>query len=409
MTLLAAADPVGDSALDPPGGPAPRPGRRGSQPRRGGRPAGHRRERALPASAGPFGRLPGGGGQGPARRARRARGGDRSAGRPRPPGVAPRARDGRTRRGRGRRSSSAPRAGPCAGAGWRRPPPSGSEPSCSPRTRASAPRGRSRRPRRSTRRGISRPRRPSWPRPRSGRSSELGHALVQRMRAQVAFALRRGSDAPPLLLRAAQRLADPGRRAGPADLPGSPRGRDLRRPGWPAEQDVVEVGARGEIRACPGRRRCRTGCSAAWRCGWPTGTRPPPRCSARRCGGTGPSRRSWTGCASPTTWSRMDLWDDQAWFELATGQVRLARANGTLSWLPFALDYLAEIQLQAGELAGRRRPCWRRASVSTRGSGRPPCLTSRSCSPRGAATRRRGRADRGDGRRAHAARARARR
>ena len=39
----------------------------------------------------------------------------------------------------------------------------------------------------------------------------------------------------------------------------------------------------------------------------------------------------------------MDLWDDEAWFELAAGQVRLARANGTLSWLPFALDYLAEI------------------------------------------------------------------
>jgi DNA-binding CsgD family transcriptional regulator len=46
----------------------------------------------------------------------------------------------------------------------------------------------------------------------------------------------------------------------------------------------------------------------------------------------------------------MDLWDDEAWFELAAGQVRLARANGTLSWLPFALDYLAEFHVQAGEL-----------------------------------------------------------
>ena len=52
----------------------------------------------------------------------------------------------------------------------------------------------------------------------------------------------------------------------------------------------------------------------------------------------------------------MDLWDDQAWFELATGQVRLARANGTLSWLPFALDYLAEIQIQAGELSAAAAP-----------------------------------------------------
>jgi DNA-binding CsgD family transcriptional regulator len=47
----------------------------------------------------------------------------------------------------------------------------------------------------------------------------------------------------------------------------------------------------------------------------------------------------------------MDLSDDEAWFELADRQVRLARANGTLSWLPFALDYLAEIHVQAGELS----------------------------------------------------------
>jgi hypothetical protein len=47
----------------------------------------------------------------------------------------------------------------------------------------------------------------------------------------------------------------------------------------------------------------------------------------------------------------MDLWDDDAWSELAAGQVRRARANGTLSWLPFALDYLAESHIQAGELS----------------------------------------------------------
>jgi hypothetical protein len=47
----------------------------------------------------------------------------------------------------------------------------------------------------------------------------------------------------------------------------------------------------------------------------------------------------------------MDLWDDEAWFELAADQVRLARANGTLSWLPFTLDYLAELHIQAGELS----------------------------------------------------------
>jgi hypothetical protein len=39
-----------------------------------------------------------------------------------------------------------------------------------------------------------------------GPTGELGEARVQRMRAQIAFALRRGGDAPPLMLRAAQRL-----------------------------------------------------------------------------------------------------------------------------------------------------------------------------------------------------------
>jgi DNA-binding CsgD family transcriptional regulator len=47
----------------------------------------------------------------------------------------------------------------------------------------------------------------------------------------------------------------------------------------------------------------------------------------------------------------MDLWDDEAWFELAAGQVRMARANGTLSWLPFALDHLAELHVQGGEFS----------------------------------------------------------
>ena len=37
----------------------------------------------------------------------------------------------------------------------------------------------------------------------------------------------------------------------------------------------------------------------------------------------------------------MDLWDDDAWLELASSQAELARATGTLILLPFALDYLA--------------------------------------------------------------------
>ena len=45
-----------------------------------------------------------------------------------------------------------------------------------------------------------------WPRAEEGPLNELQRARLERLRAQLAFALRRGSDAPPLLLRAAQRL-----------------------------------------------------------------------------------------------------------------------------------------------------------------------------------------------------------
>src|SRR5262249_3878412 len=41
----------------------------------------------------------------------------------------------------------------------------------------------------------------------AGPLDELGLAQVERTRAELAFDMRRGRDAPPLLLRAAQRLA----------------------------------------------------------------------------------------------------------------------------------------------------------------------------------------------------------
>ena len=91
----------------------------------------------------------------------------------------------------------------------------------------------------------------------------------------------------------------------------------------------------------------------------------------------------------------MDLWDDQAWFELATGQVGRARANGTLSWLPFALDYLAEMQIQAGELSAADGPAGGgRAHRPGDQGGHPPVrLAAARRVARGRAGR--GRADRG--------------
>ena len=176
-----------------------------------------------------------------------------------------------------------------------------------------------------------------------GPLSELNHALVQRMRAQVVFALRRGSDAPPLLLRAAQRLEDLD-----AGLARQTYLEALVAAVYAGRlangQDVLEVArAAGACSAGDGLLR---GLAVRLADGYTAAA--PLLSEALRRYRARPQELDWRCVAYNLV--AMDLWDDRAWFELATGQVRLARANGTLSWLPFALDYLAEIQIQAGEL-----------------------------------------------------------
>jgi DNA-binding CsgD family transcriptional regulator len=46
-----------------------------------------------------------------------------------------------------------------------------------------------------------------------------------------------------------------------------------------------------------------------------------------------------------------ELWDDEAWFQISSSQVDLARSSGTLSWLPVALGWLSEFHVRAGEFA----------------------------------------------------------
>ena len=173
------------------------------------------------------------------------------------------------------------------------------------------------------------------------------------MRAQVAFALRRGSDAPPLLLRAAQRLEDLdtglARQTYLEALVAAVYAGRLAH-----GQDVLEI-ARAAGSAPPAAEHeplahsqlLLRGLAARLADGYPAAA--PLLSEALRRYRARPQELDWLCVAYNLV--AMDLWDDQAWFELATGQVRLARANGTLSWLPFALDYLAEIQIQAGELS----------------------------------------------------------
>jgi DNA-binding CsgD family transcriptional regulator len=187
-----------------------------------------------------------------------------------------------------------------------------------------------------------------------GPLSELAAAQVQRMRARIAFALRRGSDAPPLLLRAARRLqtldAELARQTYLEALVAAIYAGRLAR-----EQNQGEV-ARAAMSApltplgpepVPHSQLLLRGLAVRLTDGYAAAA--PTLKEALRRYRAGPQQLDWLSvCYNMVA---MDQWDDEAWFELASGQVRLARANGTLSWLPFALDYLAEIHIQAGELS----------------------------------------------------------
>jgi DNA-binding CsgD family transcriptional regulator len=186
-----------------------------------------------------------------------------------------------------------------------------------------------------------------------GPLGELGEARAQQMRAQIAFALRRGGDAPPLMLRAAQRLQS-------LDA-------ELARQTY-LEALVAAIYAGRLVRGQDARQVARDARSVTL---VPSGSEPshsqlllhglavrladgyvaaaPTLKEALRRYRAQPLELDWLSVSYNIV--AMDLWDDEAWFELAAGQVQLARANGTLSWLPFTLDYLAEIHVQAGELS----------------------------------------------------------
>ena len=187
-----------------------------------------------------------------------------------------------------------------------------------------------------------------------GPPGELDEARAQRMRAQVAFALRRGADAPPLMLRAAQRLqsldAELARQTYLEALLAAiyagrlAHGRDVRQVARAARSATLPPAGPQPL---PDSQLLIHGLAVRLADGYVAAA--PMLKEALRRYRAQPLELGWMSVSYNIV--AMDLWDDEAWFKLAAGQAGLARANGTLSWLPFALDYLAEIQIQAGELS----------------------------------------------------------
>jgi DNA-binding CsgD family transcriptional regulator/tetratricopeptide (TPR) repeat protein len=188
---------------------------------------------------------------------------------------------------------------------------------------------------------------------------ELQRARLARLRAEIVFALRRGSDAPPLLLDAARQLeaVDPGlardtylEALGAAmfagrlsDGSGVREAAEAARVAPPASLaprsiDLVLDGMATRFTAGPGA-------------GAPALRRALQVFRQETVDGEDEILRWLRLCPVVKETAVHELWDDDAWHELATRAVRLAREVGALTMLPVALPYLAGVELHAGQFA----------------------------------------------------------
>jgi DNA-binding CsgD family transcriptional regulator len=188
----------------------------------------------------------------------------------------------------------------------------------------------------------------------SGPLDELERAQVDLLRGQIAFALSRGSDAPPLLLKAAKRLE-------PLDIG---LARDTYLEALSAAMHAGRLGGRDGVRRMADAARRAPASSQPPRArdllldglavlhtdGYPAGT-PMLKQALRAFRNDELSseegiRWLWLACRTA-----MDLWDDESWFVLSARQVQLARDGGALTVLPMALNLQAGIHLFAGQFA----------------------------------------------------------
>jgi DNA-binding CsgD family transcriptional regulator len=174
---------------------------------------------------------------------------------------------------------------------------------------------------------------------------------VQGVRAQIAFDLRRGSDAPALLLSAARRFdaldAELARETYLEALlsaiyaAGLARGTDA--------SAVASAALSAPLGGEPvtSRQLLLRGLATRLTEGYAAAA--PALRDALVAHRAEEQRLDWLSVAYNV--AAMELWDDATWLELASGQAEVARATGTLILLPYALDYLAGFHVQAGDLS----------------------------------------------------------
>jgi DNA-binding CsgD family transcriptional regulator len=188
----------------------------------------------------------------------------------------------------------------------------------------------------------------------AGTDCECRRARVDLVRAQIAFASRRGSDAPTLLLKAAHELEriDPKlARATYLDALGAARfagplagGADLVKvskaalagpplPQTPRPSDLLLQGLAVQI-------------TQGYAAGAPI-LKAALRAFQRETALPPEEARS----LSLALWAAADLWDDETWRRLTSREIERARDAGALTALPLALSMLSYIHATSGELA----------------------------------------------------------
>jgi DNA-binding CsgD family transcriptional regulator/tetratricopeptide (TPR) repeat protein len=188
-----------------------------------------------------------------------------------------------------------------------------------------------------------------------GSLDELQRARLERLRAQLAFASRRGSDAPPVLLAAARRLE-------PLD---AELARETYLEALGAAMFAGRLSGEGGMReaaqaartAPPAPQPPRTidllldGLAARFTDGYGAGLPQLRQALSAICRDDERSEDDvhwlWLACRIAP-----DVWDDETWNQLARRQMRLARAAGALNVLPLAATYRAGVAVHAAEFDG---------------------------------------------------------
>ena len=183
---------------------------------------------------------------------------------------------------------------------------------------------------------------------------EIQRAQSERLRAEITFARRRGSDAPALLLHAARRLE-------PLDA-GLARETHLEAiaaaiyAGHLADTPDVHEVAEAARAAPAGPQPPRAidllldGLAIRFTDGYPAGV-PPLREALQAFRGVDEMTESdarwlWLACRVAR-----NLWDDEVWYELVMRGLRAARETGALRMLPIALTYRASLHVHEGQFS----------------------------------------------------------